>query len=98
MRNPPSPTLEAHPLASRLVAAGPDVLWFSGAPGVVAPHVAIDSFIAPDRAPSPAIIYIAPKSLWRIDGAGHLEGTATRPQEYEGRTTRFLDRALLGEG
>ena len=41
---------------------------------------------------------VAPKSLWRIDEAGHLGGLAARPREYERRLTRFLDRALLEEG
>jgi hypothetical protein len=39
----------------------------------------------------------APKSVWRIEEAGHLGGLAARPREYERRVTEFFDRALLGE-
>jgi hypothetical protein len=40
----------------------------------------------------------APKSLWRIDEAGHLCAFAAHPREYERRVTRFLGRALFEEG
>ena len=39
----------------------------------------------------------APKSIWRIEEAGHLGGLAARPREYERRVTQFFDRALVGE-
>jgi pimeloyl-ACP methyl ester carboxylesterase len=32
--------------------------------------------------------------LWVVPGAGHTEGLATDPAEWEGRVTAFLDRAL----
>ncbi len=37
-----------------------------------------------------------PKSVWRVEGAGHLGGLTAHPREYERRVTEFLDRALLG--
>jgi uncharacterized protein len=39
-----------------------------------------------------------PKTLWKIDEAGHVGGFDARPREYEQRVTAFLDRALLHEG
>jgi dienelactone hydrolase len=38
-----------------------------------------------------------PKSLWRVPGAGHTEGSELRPRAYERRVTAFLDHALLGD-
>jgi uncharacterized protein len=38
----------------------------------------------------------APKLLWRIADAGHTQGLATRPREYERRVVGFFDRTLLG--
>jgi fermentation-respiration switch protein FrsA (DUF1100 family) len=40
----------------------------------------------------------APKSLWKIDEAGHVGGFQARPREYEQRVVGFFDRALLGGG
>jgi uncharacterized protein len=36
-----------------------------------------------------------PKALWKIPEAGHVGGFRARPDEYERRLIRFLDRALL---
>jgi fermentation-respiration switch protein FrsA (DUF1100 family) len=36
-----------------------------------------------------------PKTLWKIDEAGHVGGLTARPQEYEQRVIGFFDRALL---
>jgi fermentation-respiration switch protein FrsA (DUF1100 family) len=38
----------------------------------------------------------SPKTLWKIDEAGHVGGFQARPQEYEKRVNGFFDRALLG--
>ncbi len=38
----------------------------------------------------------SPKTLWKIDEAGHVGGFQARPTEYEQRVTRFFDAALLG--
>jgi fermentation-respiration switch protein FrsA (DUF1100 family) len=35
-----------------------------------------------------------PKTLWKIDEAGHVGGFQARPQEYERRVIGFFDRAL----
>ena len=35
-----------------------------------------------------------PKTLWEIPGAGHVNGIASRPAEYERRVVGFFDRAL----
>jgi uncharacterized protein len=40
----------------------------------------------------------APKTLWRIEEAGHVGGLQARPAEYERRVTGFFDRALLRAG
>jgi fermentation-respiration switch protein FrsA (DUF1100 family) len=37
-----------------------------------------------------------PKELWAIPDAGHTEGLATHPVEYETRVIALFDRALLG--
>jgi hypothetical protein len=37
-----------------------------------------------------------PKELWVIPDAGHTEGLAAHPDEYEARVIGFFDRALLG--
>jgi fermentation-respiration switch protein FrsA (DUF1100 family) len=37
-----------------------------------------------------------PKSLWKIQEAGHGGGIDARPREYEKRVVGFFDRALLG--
>ena len=34
-------------------------------------------------------------SLWELPEAGHVQGLATRPDEYERRVVGFFDRALL---
>jgi hypothetical protein len=39
---------------------------------------------------------LAPKALWMIPESRHMGGFQARPREYEGRVTRFFDRALLG--
>ncbi len=39
----------------------------------------------------------APKTLWRVAGAGHVGGFDARPRQYERRVTGFFDRALLGK-
>jgi hypothetical protein len=36
-----------------------------------------------------------PKTLWKIGDAGHTDGLAAHPQEYERRVIAFFDRALL---
>jgi fermentation-respiration switch protein FrsA (DUF1100 family) len=36
-----------------------------------------------------------PKTLWKIDEAGHVGGFGARPREYAERVTAFFDRALL---
>jgi fermentation-respiration switch protein FrsA (DUF1100 family) len=36
-----------------------------------------------------------PKTLWKIDGAGHVGGLEAGPQEYEARVISFFDDALL---
>ena len=38
-----------------------------------------------------------PKTLWKIDEAGHVGGFEARPGEYEQRVVAFFDRALLSE-
>ena len=38
-----------------------------------------------------------PKTLWKIDEAGHVGGFEARPEEYEQRVIAFFDRALLSE-
>ena len=38
-----------------------------------------------------------PKTLWKIDEAGHVGGFDARPEEYEQRVVAFFDRALLSE-
>jgi len=38
-----------------------------------------------------------PKTLWKIDEAGHVGGFEARPEEYEQRVVAFFDRALLSE-
>jgi fermentation-respiration switch protein FrsA (DUF1100 family) len=38
-----------------------------------------------------------PKTLWKIEEAGHVGGFDARPHEYEERVTGFFDRALLEE-
>ena len=38
-----------------------------------------------------------PKTLWKIDEAGHVGGFEARPGEYEQRVAAFFDRALLSE-
>jgi fermentation-respiration switch protein FrsA (DUF1100 family) len=40
----------------------------------------------------------APKSVWRVEGVGHLGGLVAHPREYERRVIDFLDRALLEDG
>ena len=39
-----------------------------------------------------------PKSLWKVQDAGHVGGFQTQPEEYEERVIRFFDGALLGAG
>jgi uncharacterized protein len=39
-----------------------------------------------------------PKELWAIPDAGHTQGFATHPAEYEARVIEFFDRALLPAG
>jgi hypothetical protein len=41
------------------------------------------------RAAAPAIV-----DLWEVPGAGHIGGLTTRPQQWETRVIRFLDRTL----
>jgi hypothetical protein len=36
-----------------------------------------------------------PKTLWKIGDAGHTDGLAAHPDEYERRVVAFFDRALL---
>jgi uncharacterized protein len=36
-----------------------------------------------------------PKTLWKIGDAGHTDGLAAHPREYERRVIAFFDRALL---
>jgi uncharacterized protein len=36
-----------------------------------------------------------PKQIWEIPEAGHTDGIAARPQEYERRVVGFFDRTLL---
>jgi hypothetical protein len=36
-----------------------------------------------------------PKWLWEITVAGHTDGIAALPEEYERRVVEFLDGALL---
>jgi len=38
-----------------------------------------------------------PKEIWPIDDAGHTQGFATHPAEYEARVIRFFDAALTSE-
>jgi uncharacterized protein len=38
-----------------------------------------------------------PKTLWKIDEAGHVGGFEARPEEYEQRVIAFFDRTLLSE-
>jgi uncharacterized protein len=38
-----------------------------------------------------------PKSVWKIDEAGHVAGFEARPREYEQRVAGFFDRTLLGQ-
>ena len=42
------------------------------------------------RAGSPATV-----EVWSVPGAGHTQGLATRPREWEHRVTAFLESALL---
>ena len=37
-----------------------------------------------------------PKEIWEVPDAGHIQGLATQPEEYEERVVGFLDEALLG--
>jgi hypothetical protein len=37
----------------------------------------------------------APKTLWKIPGAGHAGGIRAQPREYERRVVGFFDAALL---
>jgi hypothetical protein len=39
-----------------------------------------------------------PKSLWKIEEAGHVDGFGTRPREYEERVIGFFDQALREGG
>jgi hypothetical protein len=36
-----------------------------------------------------------PKTLWKIADAGHTDGLAAHPRDYEGRVIAFFDHALL---
>jgi len=40
----------------------------------------------------------APKSFWKIPEAGHTQGFAARPHEYERRLVAFFDAALIPPG
>jgi hypothetical protein len=39
-----------------------------------------------------------PKAIWAIPEAGHIQGIAARPKEYERRVVDFFDHALLSKG
>jgi hypothetical protein len=38
---------------------------------------------------------LEPKTLWKIDEAGHVGGFDARPRAYEARVISFFDAALL---
>jgi fermentation-respiration switch protein FrsA (DUF1100 family) len=38
-----------------------------------------------------------PKEIWEVPRAGHIQGLATQPEEYERRVIGFFDEALLGQ-
>lgn len=38
-----------------------------------------------------------PKTLWKIDEAGHVGGLEARPREYEERVAGFFDQALVAD-
>jgi uncharacterized protein len=53
----------------------------------------------PDESQAAAYIRSAAPSrvdVWTVEGAGHIGGLATAPDEWESRVTGFLDDALLG--
>jgi fermentation-respiration switch protein FrsA (DUF1100 family) len=78
---PPTPLRDA----VRQTAPRPVLLIAAGdSPGDSEP--AADRWI---RAASPRTV-----SLWVVSGAGHTEGLATHPRQWEQRVVGFLDRAL----